>query len=256
MVKIFRDKENEQYWDDRWESCGVDIVGGGGDIYPLKYAVENVFSGAKILEIGVGAGRVYLYFLKNGFEVCGIERSEIAVKNILKHTKDANVFCENVCDMHFANESFDRVFAFGVYHNIEDLDELQRAFYESKRVLKKGGQLVFSVRYHSLENRLIEKIIRRQKKGEFKCFHRWHFEFSDILRFLGNDMVVQKVSYVRNVSFLFKFKCFRKRTNFNEAVARNEGFLLNPLGSFMDRILHKIFSKAFSNLMVIVAQKG
>ena len=60
MIKIFRNKINSHYWENRWESSGVDnFTFTNENIYPIKYANLVVKRGCKILEAGCGSGRYF-----------------------------------------------------------------------------------------------------------------------------------------------------------------------------------------------------
>jgi len=261
MKKIFRDKENSDYWEDRWANSGVDGDGfKNKDIYPIKYAELAISKNDKILEAGCGAGRVYFHYKNNGFDIDGIEYSKNAVQNILAKDSKATVIEGSITKLPYAENSFDTVLAFGLYHNIEDEDELQRAFDETYRVLKKGGKLVASVRFDSLENNIVEKIMKKRSNGKkFDKFHRCHFSLDDMRKFLGEGMEIQDVYYARNVSFLFKYDFFRtselKSSTFLESSARSTGFKLNYFGTILDAFLHKFFPKQFSNLLVLIVEK-
>ena len=261
MRKVFRDKDNSDYWDNRWASSGVDEDGfNNKNIYPIKYAELAINKGDTILEAGCGAGRVYFHYKNEGFDIKGIEYSKNAVENILKKDSDAEVIEGSITELPYEDNSFDTILAFGLYHNIEDENELQKAFNETYRVLKKGGQLVTSVRFDSLENNIVEKIMKKRANGkDFNKFHRLHFSLNDMKSYLGPNMIIEKVYKARNVSFLFKYDFFRaknlKKSSFSESKARSGGFELNFLGSILDKILHGLFPNLFSNLLVIIARK-
>lgn len=261
MKKIFRDIDNKDYWDLRWRNNGVDERGGGVNLcmYPFKYIQPILFSGADILEAGCGAGRVYFYYSKLGYNIRGIDYSGIAINNILSVNPNAKVSKQSILNLSFKDSSFDIVLAFGLFHNFENENDLVRSFEEAKRVLRKDGILMLSVRYDSLENRLIEKIIKKRSFREFDKFHKMHFELEDIKRLLGDNMSIVSVHYARNVSFLFKFNFFRakelKDKNFVEKNARSKGFKLNWLGEAIDIFLHLCFPRYFSNLLIIEAKK-
>lgn len=261
MRKVYRDKNNSDYWENRWANSGVDEDGFNNlNIYPIKYAELAINKEDKILEAGCGAGRVYFHYNKQGFDIKGIEYSKIAVENILKKDSTAEVIEGSITDLPYADNSFNTILAFGLYHNIEDKKELQKSFDETNRVLSKGGQLVASVRFDSLENNIVENIMKKRANGKpFNKFHRCHFSLDDMKGFLGAGMEIEKVFYARNVSFLFKYDFFRKKdlktSNFSEAKARSGGFELNLFGTVLDNFLHGIFPTLFSNLLVIIARK-
>lgn len=261
MRKVFRDKNNADYWENRWAKSGVDEDGFNNlNIYPIKYAELVAKKGDKILEAGCGAGRVYFHYKNKGFDIKGIEYSKNAVDNILKKDSAAEVIEGSITDLPYENNSFDTILAFGLYHNIEDEKELQKAFDETNRVLTSNGKLVASVRFDSYENNIVENIMKKRGAGKkFNQFHRWHFSLKDMKRFLGSGMEIERVYRARNVSFLFKYDFFRlkklKSSNFSESKARSSGFELNVLGTILDKILHGLFPGLFSNLLVIIARK-
>jgi SAM-dependent methyltransferase len=261
MRKVYRDKENSDYWENRWAKSGVDEDGFNNlNIYPIKYAEIAIQKGDKILEAGCGAGRVYFHYKNYGFDIKGIEYSKNAVENILKKDSEAEVIEGSITDLPYDDNSFDKILAFGLYHNIEDENELQKSFDETHRVLTIGGRLVASVRFDSFENNMVENIMKKRSQGKaFDKFHRCHFSLNDMKRFLGSGMEIEKVYYARNVSFFFKYDFFRanelKTSNFSEAKARSGGFELNILGTVLDKILHGLFPTLFSNLLVIIARK-
>jgi len=223
MRKIYRDKQNSDYWEDRWANSGVDEDGfKNEDIYPIKYAKLAINKDDKILEAGCGAGRVYFHYKNNGFDIEGIEYSKNAVENILAKDAKAKVIEGSITELPYADNSFDTILAFGLYHNIEDENEVQKAFDETYRVLKSGGRLVASVRFDSLENNIVENIMKKRSNGKkFDKFHRSHFSLYDMKKFLGKEMDIQDIYYARNVSFLFKYDLFRtnelKSSTFSES---------------------------------------
>ncbi len=223
MRKVFRDKINSDYWEDRWANSGVDEDGfKNKNIYPIMYAELAICDGDKILEAGCGAGRVYFHYKNEGFDIKGIEYSKNAVENILAKDSKAEVIEGSIAELPYEDNWFDTILAFGLYHNLEDEKELQKSFDETYRVLNKGGQLVASVRFDSLENNIVENIMKKRANGKkFDKFHRWHFSLNDMKKFLGNNMDIEKVYYARNVSFLFKYDFFRtkelKSSNFLES---------------------------------------
>ena len=261
MRKVLRDKQNTDYWENRWASSGVDEDGfKNEEIYPIKYAKKLVTESSKILEAGCGAGRVYFHYKKLGYDIKGIEYSQRAVSNILQKDPNADVIQGSITNLPYEDNSFNAVLAFGLYHNIEDVSELQKSFEETYRVLEKGGQLVASVRFDSLENNMIENIVRKRAKGKtFDKFHRWHFSLNDMKNLLSEKMKIEEVYTARNVSFLFKYDFFRtkdlKSSSFQESEARSSGFKLNFIGSVLDKALHSLFPNLFSNLLVIIAKK-
>lgn len=262
MKIIYRYKDNKDYWENRWEKAGADSDSFQNmDIYPIKYAEMVMKNAQHTLEAGCGSGRVLFHYLNQGKKIKGVDFSEVAIKNIQKNHPQADVQVADITDLPFQDNTFDRILAFGLYHNLFEEQQIKKAFAQTARVLQKGGKLLASVRFDSFENRYIESIVskRSSQKGEKKP-HRVHFTLQDIQTILPEQgLKIETILYVRNVSFLFKFDFFRskemKKAIFVEQKARSQGFRLNGLGRLIDTTLHTLFPKMFSNLMVIVATK-
>jgi SAM-dependent methyltransferase len=261
MIKVYRDKPNAQYWDDRWAASGVDTPRfDRKDIYPIRYSELVMGSCDKVLEAGCGAGRLMLHYMAEGKDMEGIENSQVAVDSLKRSYPDMKVRQGDICALPYADGAFDGLLAFGLYHNLEDQAQIEAAFRESARVLRAGGKIVLSVRHDSLENRIIERIVSRRNPGGARHFHRMHFTPGEVRAFLGrNGVKVTRMLYARNVSFLFKFGIFRsaemKAGRFDESKARSLGFRLNAFGRALDALLHGLFPRHFSNLMVAVGEK-
>jgi SAM-dependent methyltransferase len=191
----------------------------------------------------------------------GIDFSTTAIEHIQSIDPQANVAVADVRDLPFSDEQFEAVLAFGLFHNFQKPQDLVDAFSETIRVLETGGKMVLSVRCDSLENHLIEHITnRRSDQNGKQTFHKLHFTEADIQYFLeSNGMQITDLEYARNVSFLFKFNTLRvshlKEGRFDESVARAKGFQLNSIGNALDTLLHRLFPKQFSNVIVVTAEK-
>jgi len=100
----------------------------------------------KILDIGCGDG-LWTNFLKmKGYNIIGIDPSKQALGIAKKRAKLMGI--NNVCffgdarKMKFKSNSFDKIFSTSVFEHIQNDD---KAFKESFRVLKKGGFFSLSV---------------------------------------------------------------------------------------------------------------
>ena len=68
---------------------------------------------------------------------------------------------------------------------------------------------------------------------------------------------ISKIYELENMPLLYKIKFFRHRSqkNFNEDVARRDGYNLNIFGRYITVFLKSFFPKQFCNLYVVVAKK-
>lgn len=264
MRKVFRNKSNTLYWDQRWRSVGVDKNAFQNlDMYPIKYAEMAAEGSQRMLDIGCGAGRLYFHYQAAGKDMEGIESSPVAVENIKQHDPRAKVLSGSVTEMPYDDGTFDAAFAFGVYHNIEGEEALGKAFAETARVLKPNGRLAASVRCDNLENRLLERIKKNRMPAGTECteFHKWQFSLRVLHGLLScHGLEVYRAYYARNISFLFQFDVFRDRalksSVFEESDARSKGFQLNRVGKLLDAFLHTCFPRQFSNVLVVLARKN
>jgi tellurite methyltransferase len=119
------------------------------DIYLLDQILKGrITKDMRILDAGCGSGRNMVYFLRNGFEVHAVDRSEAAIRAVqllgarlsLTWSND-NARVGNIEQMRFARESFDFVISNAVLHFAENEAHFQRMLFELWRVLKPGGLL-------------------------------------------------------------------------------------------------------------------
>ena len=140
------------------------------DIYLFDQILKNRFSpGIKILDAGCGGGRNLVYFLRDGFQVFGIDQNADAVKYVrsLAKTLAPDIPPENfriskVEDLPFPDNSFDAVLSSAVLHFAADERHFDRMLREMWRVLKPSG--LFFARLAStisIEEK-IEKIMERR----------------------------------------------------------------------------------------------
>lgn len=104
--------------------------------------------GLKVLEVGVGLGADHQQFAAAGAELYGIDLTERAVD----HTRQrlaafgltSHLAVGDAENLDFADESFDRVYSWGVLHHSPDTP---KAVAEVWRVLKHGGEASIMI-YH------------------------------------------------------------------------------------------------------------
>lgn len=101
-----------------------------------------------ILEVGFGQGTDLVQFAKAGAKCTGIDYTpkhfELAQLNFQLRGLEADLRLGDASDLPFEDNSFDKVYSFGVLHHTPDIEKCIDEVY---RVLKPGGVFVMSL-YH------------------------------------------------------------------------------------------------------------
>jgi SAM-dependent methyltransferase len=157
------------------------------DIYLFDQLLKGRFHPRmRVLDAGCGGGRNLIYFLRSGYDVCGVDLSAEAIAHIralasglAPHLPADNFRVEAVEGMSFADAGFDVVISSAVLHFARDEEHWQGMVREMWRVLKPGG--VFFARLASGVG-IGEQIIRLEGR-------RYHLpDGSD--RFLVDDRML------------------------------------------------------------------
>ena len=119
------------------------------DIYLFDQILKNRFApNAKILDAGCGGGRNLVYFLREGFEVFGVDQNENAVEycrqlatKLAPNLPPKNFQLAPVEKLPFADASFDLVISSAVLHFADDEQHFHAMFDEMWRVLRPNGIL-------------------------------------------------------------------------------------------------------------------
>jgi len=176
---------------------------GGIDIYLFDQLLKGRFTPRmKLLDAGCGGGRNLTYFLRDGFDVSGIDQSNEAVAQVrllaatlAPHLPSDNFRVELVEKMSFADSSFDVVISSAVLHFARDEEHWHSQVCEMWRVLKQGG--IFFARLASSIG--IEEMIERIEG------RRYHLpDGSD--RFLVNEQMLMATTGALNGEMLEPLK--------------------------------------------------
>ncbi|MCW3079077.1 class I SAM-dependent methyltransferase [Segetibacter sp.] len=122
---------------------------GNIDIYLFDQLLKGRFDDCKkVGDIGCGYGRNLVYFLKNGFEVYGIDQNEEAILEVQRLSKEvqitnpiSNFSVALVEDLPFDDDFFDLVICSAVLHFAKDTDHFNEMVRSIWRVMKPGGFL-------------------------------------------------------------------------------------------------------------------
>lgn len=111
----------------------------------VKYIEKYLTPGAKILDLGAGAGEYSLYFSRQGYAVSALELADSnmeAFPKKLTPEDKIDLVQGNALDLsRYPDDSFDIVLLFGpLYHLHSETDQL-KCIQEAKRVCKPGGKL-------------------------------------------------------------------------------------------------------------------
>ncbi|WP_248925663.1 class I SAM-dependent methyltransferase [Paenibacillus hamazuiensis] len=117
------------------------------DIYLFDQLLKGrIAPDMTLLDAGCGEGRNLVYFLRNGYDVYAVDRSESAIEAVKElasrlapHLPEDRFAVEPLEKLSYTNDSFDFVIANAVLHFAEDEDHFRQMVTELWRVLKPGG---------------------------------------------------------------------------------------------------------------------
>jgi 2-polyprenyl-3-methyl-5-hydroxy-6-metoxy-1,4-benzoquinol methylase len=117
------------------------------DIYLFDQLLKGRFDDSKtVLDVGCGFGRNLYYFLKNGYEVFGVDQNHEAIDEVKKLAQQISpaISPDNfkvglVEQMDFPSEAFDVVICSAVLHFAKDHQHFGDMLSSCWRTLKHGG---------------------------------------------------------------------------------------------------------------------
>lgn len=122
---------------------------GNIDIYLFDQLLKGRYDHCKtVIDVGCGGGRNMVYFLRNGFDVYGVDQDAKAVEavrtlaaELAPASKPGNFAVAAVEDMPFADSSFDLVICSAVLHFARDKDHFEAMLHSLWRILRPCGFL-------------------------------------------------------------------------------------------------------------------
>ena len=199
------------YWQRRWDGVAVDSGAINLGRYPGLYA-ERIMATSRpdgpVLEAGCGAGRVLRHYHDQGSDIIGLDFIASVLAAI--HREDAAIplAAGDITSLPFPDQTFSAVLAFGLYHGLEN--GLEGAMADTRRVMKKDGLLCASMRLDNFQNRMTDRMAETSTPNGEMRFHKLNLTTSEFRALVsGAGFKVETVTYVENMSFLYKYPALR-----------------------------------------------
>jgi SAM-dependent methyltransferase len=195
----------------------------------------------KILEAGCGLGRWVFYLRKKGYMAWGVELSDQALAITRPFDTEGYIKKGDVCDLPFANNSFDAVISLGVVEHFEQGPE--KALMEARRILTDQGLLLISIPPDNPLRKLTSDRLQSLqawntiRKGGALSFEEYRFsekEFRGILEkcgFIIDSIVTDELDPPKNMGLYADFPFLQSKKGSWE---------LNKAGLILERILRRI----------------
>ncbi len=260
MRITYRARGAKEYWTSRWSDIPADSAMDNLFSYPLKYAELTIKEKTgKILEAGCGAGRILRYYHEKQYDIVGFDYIDVAIQKLKEADCTLQAEVADITALHYPNESFKYVLAFGLYHNLEK--GLDKSIEETFRILEKGGSVCASFRADNIQTKLTDWLADKKKKSSAsseRFFHKRNLtknEFEKLFKTSG--FTIDAVYPVENMPILYKFRLFRSKEHkvFDENKARRDGYRLSWFGQLIQDFLMHFFPDQFCNIYVLIAHK-
>ena len=261
MRITYRNHNVKEYWTSRWDEIPADQPMENTDVYPLKYAEETIKDlNAKVLEAGCGAGRILRYYHNQGVNIIGMDFIKVAIDKLKEIDHSLKVEVGDITNLCFDDQSFKYILAFGLYHNLEF--GLNQSIKETYRVLESGGSVCASFRADNIQTRLTDWLTERRTGGNNSSgghiFHKMNLTRAEFGQaFKQEGFIIDSIAPVENMPILYKFSFFRASNHkqFNENIARAEGYRLSWFGQRLQNVLMRFFPDQFCNIFTLIAHK-
>ena len=154
----------------------------------------------KLLELGCGDGRDTKLFIDNGFEVSAIDIANKSIERLKEHLgNNANILCQDIKKLNFANNSFDIIYSHLSLHYFTD-EDTTNIFNKIYNILKING--IFFVKCKSNKDRLCNDS-QGKKIGDNIYFrgHVRHFFSLDYLKTKLDKFSIIEIGEEENVKY-------------------------------------------------------
>lgn len=114
----------------------------------MKYIKKYLKPGAKIIEIGAGAGRYSFALAEDGYDVTAVDltpKNVEIMKRKVKPNHKIKIYEGNACDLSaFKNETYDIVLLLGPMYHLFTEEDKHKALSEALRIAKTNGVIYAS----------------------------------------------------------------------------------------------------------------
>lgn len=161
-----------------------------------RYLINRISRGAKVLNIGVGAGQFERLALAARLDVFSLDPSERAIEKLRTDTglDESRAKAGYAQDMPFKPETFDVVVMSEVLEHLED-HVLGPSLEEVRRVLRPGGQLIATTPYR--ENLGLAQVVCPECGNVFhRMGHHQSFDLQKMKKLLEENGFIIRRAFV------------------------------------------------------------
>ena len=124
MQKRFRFDDNPEctIWDTMWTTRTIEQELEACDIEspPRELFLSYLPKEGKIVDAGCGFGKWVIYLKQRGYDIVGIDNSELAVAKLKDFDESLQVELGDILYIHYPDNSFDAYVSMGVVEHFED----------------------------------------------------------------------------------------------------------------------------------------
>jgi SAM-dependent methyltransferase len=141
----------ERFWTEQWQDRGsppdITAVARREEYRLMQPHLQQLRPGSRILDGGCGLGEWTVYVSQQGFDVTGLDISELTVSRLQAWFPQQQFHAGDLRRTSFQDASFDAYFSWGTFEHFEN--GMGECLAEARRILKPGGWLFVSVPYQN-----------------------------------------------------------------------------------------------------------